>query len=167
MKTAFLLLIAGTVAGCTAPPRNAQEMRDAVRGGAAFTTIDKYTVARPFSAVVADIKANADRCLNKQVTHTFMDSGAVHSETLVWHSYTKRTSQNAAETTLQLDHDAIAVTKKPEGGWFKMPADIEGTAPDKTDVTVYRASVPSNFADVSQAMPTWAEGRKPPCPQLP
>ncbi len=83
MKKAALLLIAGAVAGCTAPPRNAQEMRDAVRGGAAFTKLDKYAVARPFPAVVEDVKANADRCLNTQVRHTFMDSGAVHSETLV------------------------------------------------------------------------------------
>ncbi|HEX7966742.1 MAG TPA: hypothetical protein VF502_00880 [Stellaceae bacterium] len=167
MKKAFLLLIAATVAGCTSPPRNAQEMREAVRGGAAFTKIDKYAVARPFSAVFEDIKANADRCLNKQVRHTFMDSGAVHSETLNWHSYTKRTGQNTAETTVQLDNDAIAATKMPEGGWIKMLADIEGTATNKTDVTVYRVSIPSNFADVSQAIPAWAEGKKVPCPQLP
>lgn len=142
-------------------------MRDVVRGGAAFTQIDKYSVTRPFSAVLADIKTNADRCLNTQVRHTFMDSGAVHSETLVWHSYTKRTSQNTAETTVQLDNDAIAATKKPEGGWFKLLADIQGTAANKTDVTVYRVSVPSNFADVSQAIPAWAEGKKAACPQLP
>lgn len=165
MKKTFLPIIAAILAACTPPPQNAQQMRDAVRGGAAFTTTDRYVVARPFSMAFANIKANADRCFNKVVTYTYMDSGLVHSESVPWHSYSKQTGRNTAETTLQMAKDAIG-PKMPEGGWIKLLMDIEGTAPDKTALTVYRVSIPPKMADVSQAFRAWAEGQQTACPSL-
>jgi hypothetical protein len=165
MKKLFLLAIAGALAACTSQPQNAQQMRDAVRGGAAFTTIDRYVVARPFSTAFANIRANADRCFNTVVRYTYMDSGLVHSESVPWHSLSRQTGQNTAETTLQMAKDAIG-PKMPAGGWIKLLTDIEGMAGDKTALTVYRVSIPSTMADISQALPAWAEGKQTPCPKL-
>ena len=94
-----------------------------------------------------------------------MDSGLVHSESVPWHSFSRATGQGTAETTLQMAKDAIG-PKMPEGGWIKLLADIEAAAGDKTTLTVYRVSIPSSMAQISKALPAWAEGQQTPCPKL-
>jgi hypothetical protein len=168
MRRALFLLLAAAAGGCTTMPQTTQELREVYKQGGTFAKTDKYAVSRPFTAAFTDVKANADQCLNARVTHGYFEGGIFHPETAVWHSYSRKTSEKTAEVTLQLDKkNVISQSKMPEGGWFMMLTDLEATAAGKTDMTVYHPSMPSGYADVSQAIAAWAEGKKVPCPKLP
>jgi hypothetical protein len=168
MRRAAVVLLAVAAGGCVALPQTTQELREVYKRSGTAANTEKYAVNRPFAAALIDVKANADQCLNARDTHSYVEGGITHAESAVWHSSTRKTSEKTAEVTLQLDKkNVVSQSKMPEGGWFMMLADLDGTAAGKTDVTVYHPSAPSGYADLSQAIAAWAEGKKVPCPKLP
>ena len=166
MRKALALLLALTAGGC-AMPQTTQELRDVYKRDGSAANIDKYAVNRPFAAAFADVKANADQCLNVRVTGGTFDGGVYYPDSATWHSFSKKTSEKTAEVTLQLDKRIGTPSKRPEGGWFMMVADLEATAANKTDLTIYHPSAPAAYGNISRAMAAWADGKKAPCPKVP
>lgn len=166
MRKALFLLLAAAAGGC-AMPQTTQELRDVYKRDGSPANIDKYAVNRPFAAAFTDVKVNADQCLNVRVTGGTFDGGIFYPDSAVWHSYTTKTSEKTAEVTLQLDKRIGTPSKRPEGGWFMMVADLEATTAGKTDLTIYHPSAPSAYGAISRAMAAWAEGKKAPCPKVP
>jgi hypothetical protein len=167
MRSVLFLLLAVAATGC-ALPQTPQEMREVYKRSGSSANIEKFAVNRPFAAALTDVKANADQCLNARDAHGYFEGGVFHAESAVWHSTTRKTSEKTAEVTLQLDKkNVVSQSKMPEGGWFMMLADLEATAPGKTDVTVYHPAAPAGYADLSKAIAAWADGKKAPCPKLP
>jgi hypothetical protein len=118
--------------------------------------------------VLADVKSQADRCLNV-VRRGWSSGGATIGPAMeqnVYHSATRKTASAMAEMTVQIERSAIARTSMPDGGWVMLLADMEGKG-SATDVTVYGPTQPSAYKDVFVAVFEWAEGKPRGCPELP
>jgi hypothetical protein len=166
MRKTLALLLAVAASGC-AMPQTTQELREVYKRDGSAANIDKYAVNRPFAAAFTGIKANADQCLNVRVTGGTFDGGVFYPDSAVWPSCSRKTSEKTAEVTLQLDKRIGTPSKRPEGGWFMMVADLDATAAGKTDLTVYHPSAPAAYGTISRAMAAWTEGKKAPCPKVP
>ena len=66
MRKALALLLVITAGGC-AMPQTTQELREVYKRDGSSANIDKYAINRPFAVAFADVKANADQCLNVRV----------------------------------------------------------------------------------------------------
>jgi hypothetical protein len=158
----MILIIAGIVTGCVTPPQTVDELRDGVKGGAALTKIEQAEINRPFAKTFAAIKNNADKCLNVTFTGTTPNTYGPVRESIRYRSSSKMTGKTTAQMVLQQDKKATG--KMPEGGYFVMLTDIEGTS-DKTNVTIYGSSI--GYDNVFKSVFAWAKGEKQPCPKFP
>ena len=160
---AFLLASA-----CAAVPQTAAEYREHFKGNAKpfGGTAQERTVDRPFQAVVADVRVNADRCFNVVTRHqrrSELGPGQVPGST-TYRSATRTTGAATAEMTIQMD--IVAGNQEPPGGYFVVLADVEGVTPSRTRVVVYGPDL-SAWSDALGSVITWASGRKRQCPELP
>ena len=148
-----LVGILGCLLGaCATAPRTTQEVRDGVKGGAAFTRWEERQVHRPFSIVLNDVRSNADRCLNQDArlggAGPYGSWGVVH-----FSSSTSQTSARTGEMVVQ------------GRGAYLLLADVEAAAPKETRVTVYGPSA-SGYKDLFDAVFQWAQGKAQECPTL-
>ena len=155
MKRIVILVVAGFVTGCgVTPPRTAEELREGVRRGAAFTKMEQEEVNRPFAETFEAIKKNADKCMNVTVIGSTWGKYGPVMESVRYRSYSKMTSEQTAETVLQ------------QSGSFVMLTDIEPTSSlNKTRVSMYGASV--GYDNVFKSIFAWARGEKQKCPKFP
>ncbi len=163
MKRMVILILAGLVTGCVTPPQTVEELREGVRRGAAFTKMEQEEVNRPLTETFEAVKKNADKCLNVTVTGSTPSNYGPVTESIRYRSHSKMTSKKTAEMVLQ--QDARATGKMPEGGYFVMLTDIERASSNKTNVTIYGASV--GYDNVFKSILAWARGEKQECPKFP
>jgi hypothetical protein len=163
MKKIMILIMAGLVTGCVTPPQTVDELREGVKGGAAFTKMEKKEVNRSFAKAFDAVKKNADKCLNVTVTSSTPDRYGPVVSHIRYRSNSKKTGSKTAEMVLQ--QDARATGKMPEGGYFVMLTDIVGDGSNKTQITIYGGSV--GYDNVYQSIWAWAQGQKMGCPKFP
>ncbi len=158
-----ILILAGFVTGCVTPPQTVEELREGVRGGAAFTKMQQDVVNRPFTETFEAVKKSANKCLNVTITGSTASNYGPVIESVRYRSHSKMTSKKTAEMVLQ--QDARATGKMPEGGYFVMLTDIERASSNKTNITIYGASV--GYDNVFKSILAWARGEKQGCPKFP
>ncbi len=163
MKKIAILVPVVLFAGCVTPPQTIEELRAGVQSGAAMTKIEQEEVKRSFTTTFNDIKTNADRCLNVTVIGSTPGRYGPMVESVRYRSNSQMTSDKTGETVIQLDKKATG--KMPEGGYYVMLADVEGTSPNKTKVTIYGSSV--GYDNVFGSIFSWARGKKKDCPKFP
>jgi len=163
MKRIVILIMAGLVTGCVTPPQTVEELREGVRGGAAFTKMEQQGFNRSFAETFEAVKKNADKCLNVTVTGSTPGNYGPIIESVRYRSHSKMTGKKTAEMVLQ--QDARATGKMPEGGYFVMLTDIEGASSNKTNIKIYGSSV--GYDNVFKSIFAWAQGQKQDCPKFP
>jgi hypothetical protein len=161
MKTGTILIVAAfLMAGCVTPPQTSQELREGVIAGRMMTKRDHKDVNRPVSEVFQDVKKNADKCFNVRVTGSTPGTYGPQTQSTIYHSRSRMTGKAKGEMVMQME--ARASGKMPEGGYFVLVADMEGSSANKTRVTVYGSSV--GYGDVFEAIFDWANGKDRACP---
>jgi hypothetical protein len=161
MKTGAILIVAAfLMVGCVTPPQTSRELREGVIAGRMMTKMDHKDVNRPVSEVFQDVKKNADKCFNVRVTGSTPGTYGPQTQSSTYRSRSRMTGKTKGEMVMQME--ARASGKMPEGGYFVLLADMEGTSADKTRVTVYGSSV--GYGDVFEAIFDWANGKDRACP---
>jgi hypothetical protein len=161
MKAEAILIVATFLLfGCVTPPQTPQDLREGVKAGRMMTKMEHKDVNRPVSEVFQDVKKNADRCFNVRVTDSTPGTYGPQTQSSVYRSRSRMTGNTKGEMVMQME--ARASGKMPEGGYFVLLADMEGTSASKTRVTVYGSSV--GYGDVFEAIFEWANGKDRACP---
>ncbi|HAS54356.1 MAG TPA: hypothetical protein DCS42_09630 [Nitrospiraceae bacterium] len=160
MKKTIIFIAVIMLPGCVTPPQTSQELREGVMAGKMMTKMDHKDVNRPVNAVFNDVKKNADKCFNVRVTGLTPGTYGSQTQSSTYRSRSRMTGKTKGEMVMQMQ--ARASGKMPEGGYFVLLADIEGTAANTTRVTVYGSSV--GYGDVFEAIFEWAQGKDRSCP---
>lgn len=158
-KTIFIVAVL-LLGGCVTPPQTPQELREGVIAGRMMTKMDHKEVNRPVSEVFQDVKTNADKCFNVRVTGSTPGTYGSQTQSSTYRARSRMTGKTKGEMVMQME--ARASGKMPEGGYFVLLADIEGTSANKTRVTVYGSSV--GYGAVFEAIFDWANGKDRTCP---
>lgn len=163
MKKMVMLSFVVLFAGCVTPPQTVEDLRAGVKSGAAMTQTEQEEVKRPFAATFHAIKRHADKCLNVTITGSTPGRYGPMVESVRYRSHSKMTSHKTGEMVIQMDKKATG--KMPPGGYYVMLADIERIAKNKTNVTIYGASV--GYDNVFESVFAWARGQRQKCPRFP
>ncbi|MFN2644847.1 MAG: hypothetical protein ABR570_07650 [Burkholderiales bacterium] len=120
-------------------------------------TKQTYTVARNLDAVVASLQKRANECVNKeQVTQTSASVGSRSKS--AYHMSVDKVSPKRAELTYQIWDSNMAL--QPEGGLYRLAADIEAKGAKATEVTLYHGPMSGTLVN---AVSEWSKGNTDSC----
>lgn len=112
-----------------------------------------YTVSRSVDAVVVSLNKQAERCVNREYVQTRAGGGGVSTSRDVYLMTVKKISANRAELTYRLGSNNMAF--QPQGGFFRLAADIEARSGSATKITLYHGPWSETLIN---AVTKWSKG---------
>lgn len=163
---ALAIVVPIWLSGC-AQPQTAPEFREFVKHSS-LGRVDGFVANRPVGTVARTFRAQADRCLNKQVLARVSDPGPYGP---IYHTYlttyhpTLKVSAGSVELSLQsFIKGTTYVGTIPKDGPYVLVADAVQQGPNQTKVTLYHGAF--GYSTILRAIKGWATGENVGCPDL-
>jgi hypothetical protein len=157
----LMLQLAASVCAvaCGPVPKTRGEFVDAVRGGAAYSVHETFSVPRTLESLEATLRERSGACLDATVNRPPADrmSGPSSTRYLPEVARTDR-----LEFTLRVQHRPRG-TREPETGLYVLAADLAGAGAN-TQVDVYAPTM--GFDHIADALRGWIRGTSTECPEL-
>jgi hypothetical protein len=164
-RYATLAPMALLVVGCSyhfGAAQTRDEFIAAAKSDTPFHGTESMTVARPFNAVVADVKAYADRCLNVTLTTRPIPNEA--RSTRYYRARVETPQPGLATLTLRSENRAKGANNgAPPGGLYRFAADIRQGKARNTLIDLYYVG---SGSDASEYLKPWVDGGKRECPEF-
>jgi hypothetical protein len=119
---------------------------------------DTYTVPRNLDAVVASLDKQAKRCVNGETVETRMGGGGLSTSRDLYMMTLAKTSPSRAELTYRQASNNMAF--QPEGGFFRLAANLEAQGGKSTKVTIYHGPLQKTLIN---AVKEWSKGNDHSC----
>lgn len=166
-RTAALLGVAITLAGCMTPPKTPAEFRAMAKDGGMFLSSDTYTVKRPYQQVVGAYKQRATTCLNQTIETTTRDKYGTHVSSFTWTAKVNASDKHM-ECTMQMrgnNANQVEVYDPPNKyGHYQFLVDAYPADAGSTRIVVSKTiAVPDT---VVLAAKNWASGENMGCPDM-
>lgn len=168
MNYRVLLAAAATtivLSGCVGHmPQSADEFRKEIPG-AFLGEVEKFDVNRSFTDIGKTFKKMAPKCLDVRITSTSQTNTSYQVIVTKWNPTVKITEQKAELHIQQLHEQGVMnVYTVPPNGYYMMVVDAIPLGKNKSQVTMYRASVGNEV--LIKAIKGWAAGKNIGCPDL-
>ena len=151
---ALFAVAAAMLASCAAmkPPQTRAEFVSHPQ-----ITKETYTVPRNLDAVIASLQKRAHDCVNKETVTQTSASVASRSKS-AYHMTVDKVSPKRAELTYQIWDSNMAM--QPEGGLYRLAADIEAKGAKATELTLYHGPMSGTLVT---AVTEWSKGNTDSC----
>jgi hypothetical protein len=164
-RARFLVLLLPLVA-CGPIPQSTAEFREQYRSGPPRGGAkEERTIDRPLQRVLADVRANADKCFNVVTDHTG-PSSAGFGQARMRITYRSTTTGSSSSGELVVRMVVPGAGRQPQGGYYALLGDMQAVSPTKTRLTV-NGSNGSGWVKPIEAVIAWASGQALGCPEMP
>ena len=172
MIAARLLVLLSTalmVFGCASlqQSRTADELRNKVKNGSAFTSRDVFDVKKPYRQVSDTVKKKWLECLDARGTSSFHRGGNTFGSATNTYKPKAAVTERRTELTLQHRVTGTGITQvggPPPEGFFIVVTDIYPVDKNASRVEVQKDT--PGYDAVMKAIRNWAEGSNMACPDL-
>jgi len=117
-----------------------------------------YTVPRSLDGVVASLDKQANKCVNGETVQHRMGGGGLSTSRDVYMMNIAKTSPSRAELTYRQASNNMLF--QPEGGFFRLAADLEAQGGKATKVALYHGPSSSTLVN---AVTEWSKGNTDSC----
>jgi len=158
------VIMAGALVCATANagvPQSREEFIKVYKNGGLFRSAEHYTIKRPKSAVVADIRKFAGKCLNVKVTSTIHQGYMSNRSTTTYHPKIVEVKGGVTSLTVQETYRDKPEKGHPPGGLYGLVADMR-TRGGQTQLDIYHGG----RGPIAKSIKAWAEGDKSSCPKF-
>lgn len=157
----FLVVSCGYHIGAA---QSRDEFKVQTKGGGMLTRDEQTTVSRPIKAVVADVKAYADKCLDVSVTtgpnYALREVGG----TMLYHPKIDTNKEGVVTLSLQSESTRkSSMHGAPPDGIYMLVAEIRAADASSTQIN-FNYMITANSA--VKHLKQWANGDKNRCPKL-
>ena len=147
--------------------RTADELRNNVKTGTAFTSKDVFEVKKPYRQVSDNVRKKWMECLDSRGTSAIHRGGNTFGSVTNTYKPKAAVSERRTELTLQHRQTGTGVTQlggPPPEGFFIIVTDIYPVDKNASRVEVQK-HIPG-FDGVMKAVHNWAEGTNMGCPDM-
>jgi len=160
----FIAIFSTVLYGCGHMPQTADEFRTEVPD-AFMGEVEKFEVSRAFSDIGRSFEKMAPKCLDVRIKTTSQTNMSYQVIVTKWNPTVKISDQKAELHIQQLyEKGVLNVYEVPEKGYYMMVVDATPLGNNRSQVTMYRASVGNEV--LIKAIKGWAAGEKIGCPDL-
>ena len=142
-------------------PQTREEFVTRVKGGGFMKDTETLTVSRPSKAVVADLAAFSDQCLN--ITRRTLGNYQTRSNGSITWYHAKVDTDKAGVARLILQGEQPRMKGQPPGGLFRLVAEVRGGKGSTTRIDLYYIGT-HDF--VAEQLKLWANGDRSKCPEF-
>lgn len=141
-------------------PQTREEFVTRMKGGGFMKDSETLTVSRPSRAVVADLQAFSDQCLNI-TKRTYGNYQTRSNGSITWY-HAKVDTDKAGVARLILQAEQPRMMGQPPGGIFKLVAEVHG-GKGGTQIDLYYIG---SHDFVAEQLKLWANGDRSKCPEF-
>jgi len=142
-------------------PQSREEFVSAYKDGGLFRNAEHYTINRSKTAVVADIKQFANKCLNVKVTTTISQGYMRDRSSTTYHPKIVQVKGGITSLTVQETYRDKPEKGQPPGGLYALVVDMHARS-GHTQLDIYHAA----RGPIAKSIKDWAEGDKSSCPKF-
>jgi hypothetical protein len=163
LRSVSLLFLLPVLAGCAiGVPQNRTEFVSMYKDARVFGKAEHVTVNRPAKAVIADIKAFSQKCLNIRVVDPPNFSLQEAGGPTTFRSKIEKVGQGLTAISVQEEYNDRPMPGAPQEGLFTLVAEIRPAGKNKTEVDIYHA----RRGKIADPLKQWADGDRCACPSL-
>lgn len=162
LSIAMLFLIT-IFSGCAiGVPQNRGEFVEMYKDARLFGKVEHVTINRSAKAVVADVKAFSQKCLNVRVVDPPNFSLREGGGSTTFRPKIEKADNDITALSLQEEYNDRPMSGAPPDGLFTLVAQIRPAGKNKTEVDIYHA----RRGKIVDPLKQWADGDKCSCPPL-
>jgi hypothetical protein len=158
-----LLFLLPIFTGCAiGVPQNREEFVNMYKDAHLFGKAEHVTIKRPVNAVVADIKAFSQKCLNVRVVDPPNFSMKEAGGSTTFRPKIEKIGNDLTALSLQEEYNDRPMSGAPQDGLYTLVAKIRSAGKKQTELDIYHA----RRGKVADPLKQWADGDRCPCPSL-
>lgn len=170
MKFVGIAVLLAFLSGCGSAPKNINEFRQSVSGGAMGFEKDTFVANRSASDIAKTLEARAKVCLNnvrvdRTVTMAARYGGSSHVNSF-WYSSNVTSSNKLVEMYVRVKATGEKMVKlqdEPDGGYFIFLAEAVPVDKSHSNVTIYYSKYRTHLFE---GVKSWVNGNSSQCPEL-
>ena len=158
-----LLFLLPILAGCAiGVPQNRGEFVNMYKDARLFGKAEHVTINRPAKAVVADINAFSQKCLNVRVVDPPNFSLKEAGGSTTFRPKIEKIGNDLTALSLQEEYNDRPMSGAPQDGLYTLVAEIRSAGKNKTELDIYHA----RRGKIADPLKQWADGDRCLCPSL-